>query len=465
MNEAEMRILPSFEDDTGLLRFHGAYAFPYPDRNLLLGTNGNIILLDDALFQTVVIQNPNQELWFKLLQRGLAEHDGREPEEDEVQQERIAPSFFMIDMTNNCNISCRYCLREGCNSSNSKVLSENNAKRIVAYITAYCRKYDLDHVSIQPWGGEPLLEKDLIFQIQDLFREAGINVSIDIETNGILLTDALVRELHSRGISYGISLDGNEKLNDLQRVYRNGNGTYQNIYRAIELTKKYYGEKMSVLATVTKQTLDHISEILDHFAKDLHLKRVKLNFVHKSGFKDETAYCVDETDVAAGTAAIMDKIIELNENGISFMEYNFWIKLYNIVTNRERDICLSRGCSGGKDMITIDMDGNIFPCDVTDFPEERIGSIDDFSDLPELVRVSMNEKDYFAPKSCDDCIGCPWRHFCNGGCTVRVKCAGGQRGSVDRNECAVNRVMYPRIIRLIQEKPQLVNQLIGFQAL
>lgn len=465
MNDIEMKILTPFANKTGLLRFHGAYAFPYPNRNLLLGKNGNMILLDDMLFQTLVYQEPDSELWFKLVQRGLAEHDNCTQNEAEMSQIYIAPSFFMIDMTNNCNISCRYCLREECSSTNSKVLNEKNAKLIVDYIIRYCRKYDLDHISIQPWGGEPLLEKDLIFKIQDLFQEAGINVSIDIETNGILLTDELVSELFRRGISYGISLDGNEELNDLQRVYRNGNGTYHQIRNAIQLTKKYYGENMTVLATITKQTVDHVSEILEHFANDLKLKRVKLNFAHKSGFKDEDSYCVYENDVAEGTIAIMNKIIELNENGISFMEYNFWIKLYNILTNRERDICLSRGCSGGKDMITIDMDGGIYPCDVTDFPEERIGMIDDSIELPDMVKAAMSEKDYFALKSCDECKQCPWKHFCNGGCTVRIKCTGGQRGSIDRNECSINKVMYPRIIRLIQEKPQLVNQLIGFQIL
>lgn len=465
MKEIEMRILPQFENEDGMLRFFTAYAFPYTNRNLILGVNGNMMLIDDELFQMILHQKPDDELWFKLIQRGLAEHNNCEKVENASKQERIVPSFFMIDMTNNCNIGCRYCLREECSSSNSKVLSENNARKIVDYITKYCRKFDLQHISIQPWGGEPLLEKELIFLIQDLFLKAGIHVSIDIETNGILLTDELVRELYRRGITYGISLDGNEKLNDLQRVYRNGGGTYQGIRNAIQLTQKYYGENISVLATITKQTLDYIPEILDHFAQELKLKRVKLNFVHKSGFKDETSYCVDENDVAKGTNAIMDKIIELNENGIPLMEYNFWIKLYNILTNREFDICLSRGCSGGKDMITIDMDGGIFPCDVTDFPEEKIGSIDDTSELPDIVKAAMSKIDYFTLKSDNDCIQCPWKHFCNGGCTVRVKCAGGQRGSIDRNECAANKVMYPRIVRLIQEKPQLVNQLIGFQVL
>lgn len=465
MKNAEYAYVSPFKDSTGNMHFTGAYHFHYGNRNLLIGGNGNIILMDDELYTQFDGKDLDEEMWFKLLQRGLAVHREREENLTADQEEIFLPSFFMIDMTNNCNIGCKYCLRESADSVNSKVLSEEMAESIVDYIINYCKRHNLTKVNIQPWGGEPLLEKKKIFLIQDRLQKNGIDVDIDIETNGTLLTEEVVRELYERKIGYGISLDGYADLNDRQRVYLNGKGTYEKVTDAVRLTKKYYGENISVLATVTKQTLNHVGVIIEHFAKVLKLRKIKMNFVHQSGFKEEKDYCVNEKDIETGVNAIIDKIVELNECGIDIMEYNLWLKMLNILTNREKDICLSRGCSGGKDMITFDTRGNIYPCDVTDFPEERLGSIYDGIDLSELVHKAVGEKDYFKEKKSEKCVDCPWKHFCNGGCTVRVKCSGGECGSIDKNECAANRVIYPRIIQLILEKPDLVNRMVGFNIL
>lgn len=457
--------LEPFSDESGELAFSGAYIFPYKERNLILGNNGNIILLDDAIFDTLLDKDPKTMLWFKLMQRGLAIHKQRLPNEEKEHETKIMPAFFMIDMTNKCNIGCRYCLRETWNSESPRTLSRESAQAIVEFIIRYCNAHELEKVRMQPWGGEPLLVKDVIFFIQDKIKENGLDIDIDIETNGTLLSENVVRQLYDRHINYGISLDGFESLNDAQRVYRNGEGTYAKVIEGLNLTKKYYGEDICVLATITKQTVSYVGGIIEHFAKDLNLRRIKLNFVHQSFFREDTDFCLDKADVTKGVNEIIDKILEMNEQGISIMEYNFWIKIFNILTNRERDACLSRGCRGGRDMITIDVNGDIYPCDVTDFPEEKIGSIYSDLDLPEMVRDAMNKKSYYTVKSDEKCDTCPWKHFCNGGCTVRIKCAGGQRGMIDENECVANQVMYPRIIQLIQENPKLINRLIGFDAL
>ena len=133
--------VPCFDDLTGKMYFLGAYVFSYNNKNLLLGKNGNILIVDDELYAQFDKKVLDEEIWFKLLQRGLAIH--REREERVDIEDRNLPSFFMIDITNNCNIGCKYCLRESSDSINSKVLSDEMAISIVDYIANYCKKYNL----------------------------------------------------------------------------------------------------------------------------------------------------------------------------------------------------------------------------------------------------------------------------------------------------------------------------------
>lgn len=456
--------LKKFKSIDGQLSFRGCYAYSKGGKHLLLGETGSMILINDFIYQKILAQELDEDIWFKLLQRRLAVHK----EQDSSNQNEsilIRPTYFMIDMTSRCNMGCRYCLRDSEKSSEAKVIDREMVIQICRYIANYCKDNNIGQVYIQPWGGEPLLEKDKIFLIQEEMKKNGIKTNITIETNGILLTKELMKELYERDIGYGISIDGFAKVHDRQRTLKNGMGTHERVEWAVRNTRSYYGEDTTVLATATKQSIPYMGEIIEYFAEELKLNKIKINFVHKSVFQQEDKFCVDEEDIKIAIEQIFNELVFLNEKQIHIMEYNVWVKMLNILTNRKIDACISRGCSGGRNMIVFDSKGDIFPCDVTDFPEEKIGNISDSQGLNELLQLAIKEKSYFSKKKSDECFKCPWQHFCNGGCTVHVKCAGEKTGSIDRIECTANKALYPKIIELILEKPELVNRMVGCEIL
>ena len=113
-------------------------------------------------------------------------------------------------------------------------------------------------------------------------------------------------------------------------------------------------------------------------------------------------------------------------------------------------------------MIVFDMNGNIFPCELTDFPDESIGSV--FSknkDLITLIREAVSTRTYFVPKHIEKCTHCPWQCFCKGGCTVRVMNSGKRPPEIDEIECAVNTALYPAIVELLLTQPDIVNSILG----
>lgn len=456
--------IEKFGDSSGQMIFEGGYTFSKKGKHCLIGKNGNMILLNETLFEQILNRNPNEELWFKLIQRKLASHR-QHIAKHENETDLIKPTYFMIDLTSRCNMGCRYCLRESGDSINGKNIDREMLLKICRYIVEYSRENNIEPIFIQPWGGEPLLEIDKVFLIWQEMRNSGVETYINIETNGLLLSEELIKRFYTHGIGYGISIDGFAQIHDKQRTLINGDGTHKRVEWAIKKTQEYYGEDTSILATITKQSALYIEDIIDYFAHDLRLKKIKINFVHKSIFQKDEGFCVNESDIRECIDRMFNKIVTLNENNLEIMEYNLWIKMMNILTNRKMDACISRGCSGGRNMIAFDSHGNIFPCDVTDFPEESMGNIKDTKKLLDAIEEAMQNKPYFMSKETGECRQCPWKHFCNGGCTVHVKCEGKAPGSVDMIECSINKILYPKIIELIFEKPKLVNRMLGYDIL
>ena len=110
-------------------------------------------------------------------------------------------------------------------------------------------------------------------------------------------------------------------------------------------------------------------------------------------------------------------------------------------------------------MIAFDQDGLIFPCDMTDYKEEAIGSIHNSQDLIHLVEKAKHTKDFFSEKRNEECSSCPFHTFCKGGCTTAIKYKSGRIEGVDHQECIANRSLYQELINIILTNPDVISPL------
>ena len=431
---------------------------------LFLNRSGHILITDMELGLQVINNNCTEDLLLKLLQRGFAAEMDEERSDEETETDDIRPMFFMIDMTNRCNMSCKYCLREINDQPGEESITYEMLRKICEYIASYCRDIEDDRITIQPWGGEPLLEKEKIFFIKNELQRYGIKPTITIETNGLLLSDELIKELRENEIDVSVSIDGNERVHDSQRVLANGRKTHHLIKRRIQSFREITGENVSTISTITRNSLEHIEDIVSFLVNELHLTHIKLNFVHRSCFCDNDSLCLTSDEIASVVQRIFEYILQLHKMNIEVYDYNIWIKSMNLLTAKKLDVCLSNGCNGGRRMITIDRHGDIYPCDVTDFPEEKMGNVSDDKKLIQLIKDAIKQNEYFKPKTSDDCQICPWRYYCMGGCTVHMKCAGIKQ-NVDDIECSVNRILYPKLVELILDDPEMMNRIVGYDFL
>lgn len=159
--------------------------------------------------------------------------------------------FFHITVTNECNMQCRYCFGEALEDTGDDFagfeIDYSLPKKInydLELLKRFCRR-DPDCV-VTFYGGEPLLEVDLIKQIMDRLKAQHFM----IQTNGLLL-DRLESEYVNRFHTILVSLDGDEDLTD----YYRGKGAFAKVISNLKLIHQngFRGELIARM-TVMEQT-------------------------------------------------------------------------------------------------------------------------------------------------------------------------------------------------------------------
>ncbi len=414
---------------------------------------GTSILIDGENTRQLLDQNPGDDLQFKLVQRGFMEVPGCNAC---VSDEGIMPNFFIIDLTQACNFRCAYCFRHL--NQQSTTISDSNLDAIVQYISDHCIKNNLTEVNVQPWGGEPLLAWKKILRMHDMFLKKGLKPIFVIESNAGLITKEIATEAFKRDIRIGVSIDGPPELHNSQRKLATGKPSFEKMYEGMKnLREAGFGQRHGVITVLTRNGYPYVEEILEYFAVELGIDRLRLNVVKDSPMMKDKNLCLTEEEIADFNKRLVMKLIDLNKRGFAITEINVMDKLNNLLTRKRVNICNSRGCMGGKKMIAFDQEGRIFPCDITDYKEEAVGSVFDEEDLVELLGKAHNLKSFFKPKEDPECSDCTWAFFCKGGCTNAILYKKGEISGIDRQECITNKTLYPALIDMIMHEPEILK--------
>lgn len=450
--------IPPFHDIASGEAFMGAWMYYNDEQALLLNSYGKILLCEYEIANHLAKQKIAPILLPILRSRQFLESVEMSDSLD-----NSAVEYFMVDMTKKCNMRCIYCLRNIENETKS--ISYDVLSRIGAVITEYCDTHNLSDVSIQPWGGEPLLELEKIIFLKNHIMPKETSVHFSIETNGTLLSENVIQTLKNEKIDIGISIDGNQHTHDNQRISASFSPTYGVVSSNLKKLVREYSYQPGSITTITKYNAPYISDIVEHFAKDLGLTHIKCNFVHPSSFSESTDCCLTSDEIKRAECELFHTLLCLSDEGYHIVEENIFNKINNVLFCKFSDICISRGCNGGKKMVVFGENGDIYPCELTDYPEMSVGNVfmKDFN-LDRQIGEAQTCNPFFREKINPKCIDCPFSYYCKGGCTVR-SITTGAFPDVDPIECACNLAIYPEIICTILNNPERINKLLGYQAI
>ncbi len=134
--------------------------------------------------------------------------------------------------TEQCNFRCTYCYED----FQLGRMSTQTINDIIDLVKANAS--DLKHLYLSFFGGEPLLEKHIIYtilaRIQAIQNRHPFDIQGDVTTNGSLLTVPCLKKISSAGVQiFHISLDGVDRTHDRTRKYQNGTGSFNKIWSRI----------------------------------------------------------------------------------------------------------------------------------------------------------------------------------------------------------------------------------------
>ena len=309
---------------------------------------------------------------------------------------------MIINPTLDCNLSCWYCYES--HIANSR-LNDELVEAICKHIEFKHKEDSIKFLHLSFFGGEPLLQFELIKKIIEYNEQNKYSYNYIINTNGINVNDSLIDLCKQKNILLNISLDGTLKSNSKNRFVEETFNLVENNIKAV----KNKGIEFIINYVITPNNIEYINESLKYFIKN--------------GFMD---ICFMINYDAFWTKKDIKLIKEQLEKSIPIMlkviDGDF-IKIYpiynkiNCIIEEKRET----KCNFGKDSIAVSCDGKKYPC---------ISFI--YDNNYEIIH-----EDQIFTNICDieKCKDCEYKDICNNNCMCRF-CYHNKKSEVDVNcEC------------------------------
>jgi uncharacterized protein len=332
-----------------------------------------------------------------------------------------------------CNFACDYCIQgdHGDYNKSAAKMSMEMAERLATWMESRLDAITPGRLILTFFGGEPLLNMPVLYYLSERMHAScktrGVQMLINIITNGLLMTREMVERLNPLGLNgIKITLDGDRDAHNKSRPLRGGQGTFDKIIantRAVaDLTQIAVGGNFEM------DTADSYPALLDFLAaQDFAPKLTKVNFKPVIREKKQVAAkgMIPLTVVGAEGKPLNGACMTSAGTGVSRVcdSCNFVDDKMSYLREetKKRGFNTSDGVHNGPCEIhkghahTIGPDGSLFAC--PGFAGEALQSTGHIDGREEAYRTQAmrNFEKLAAWEMCNDCAFIP---VCAGGCTV-----------------------------------------------
>ena len=377
-----------------------------------------------------------EELIGELLQaRAIVTHDAvREPLE-------VPPADFplqslVMNLTNQCNLSCQYCYEFGEDkvatpSGKPKFMDIETARASVDFLLSQSPGRSAVHITF--FGGETLMNFPLLKQVVGYATEQaaaqGRAIDFSLTTNATLLTPAIIEFLSENRIGVTVSMDGPPDLHDKLRVFANGQGSYAIIEpRVRALIQGHKTRPITARVTLTNGVTD-VVRIFRHLKNDLGF--------HEVGFAPVTTspdrlYAIGDQ----GMDGVLEQFHVLADEYLEYAlrgEMHGFSNVSDTIAELYQGVNKSHPCGAGLGLMGVGPSGDIAPChrfvdsDAHALGNIKTGGVDRAKQADFLNRGHINNK--------YDCHTCWARPLCAGGCHHEAFVRYGDTGHPNLHYC------------------------------
>lgn len=232
--------------------------------------------------------------------------------------------------TTKCNLSCDYCFHS------NRSLGDTKFEDVISYIENI-DSYLAPNMVINFFGGEPLLNKDLIIKVVNHYKDRKYKYGVC--TNGTIFDVDLFKFFIDHNIKVQVSIDGDEETHNKARSKHKI--IAENIKKMISL-----GVNVNARMTYSPETVDKLSQNIS-YVHSLGINRIMHQGVEEANW--------DEKSVL--------EFKDQTKKIINFVQKNPNVKL-TYISRILKDCQSSHGllCKAGKEMIALLPNGDIYPC-------------------------------------------------------------------------------------------------------
>lgn len=153
-------------------------------------------------------------------------------------------SNLTLEVTDRCNLRCKYCIYNPDNPSfrgfGKSDMNFDTAKLAIDFFEKHSREREKVYLGF--YGGEPLLNYKLIEQSVNYAKEIirDKEISFSLTTNATLITPQIAKFLVENEFEILISLDGPKDIHNENRIFINGNGSFNSTIEGTKVILECY---------------------------------------------------------------------------------------------------------------------------------------------------------------------------------------------------------------------------------
>jgi uncharacterized protein len=166
--------------------------------------------------------------------------------------------LLVVKVASRCNLNCSYCfmynLGDATWRNQPKVMPPEVVEALMARVRSHCERHRLERFVFVMHGGEPLLAgaeflEDFVTRARRALLPA-VQPIFTIQTNGTLLSPAVIEQLRRLDVQLGISLDGPAEIHDRHRKDHAGRGSYAAVSAGIECARQGEGYPFRLISVI-----------------------------------------------------------------------------------------------------------------------------------------------------------------------------------------------------------------------
>lgn len=355
-----------------------------------------------------------------------------------------------LQVTQNCNFRCRYCSFSGNGYFDRKHtgmrMSENVAIKSIDFLKK--KSVDLQKVRVGFYGGEPLLEFELIKTVVDYAKKIMPEKEIlfTMTTNLSILTEEMLKFIVENDFELAVSLDGSKEYHDRYRRFAvDGSGTFETVYHKLEQIyvsfPNYFETKLSISAVIDGD--EKVNEIQDFFNQGF-LSKARVNFSALDSSKTDLKKSPTQEFFRSYSENIFKSLInnyfqnEQNvrrKNEVLFSSSGDYDELIKSLARKTslRQIHHAGPCVPGHSKMLVTVNGDIFTCEKASDNSDnmRIGNIEtelDYNKIYRLLNVGKITE--------EECKKCWAIRFCSA-CAINIDNFDCLSRDLKLKECSV----------------------------